>query len=225
MIKIECPTCNRRLKCPDNLAGKAVKCPHCETPMRIPSLLKLGKPNEPVERPNDGNSNQIPPSQPPETPVADQGFNPDSIAQRWLTDEQFDVGSNSQGPVADQQFESSEMYESIHVHQRFPNCRRYVGVLSTITQFMIAICAFLPVPGLMLLWQLLAKEYFENNTMYLAIAIVVIGFGSLAWWVILLWIYTCIMCGLELIEAVVEIEHNTRTTSTWLEKLCNKQSR
>ncbi len=185
MISIECPSCNRRLKCPDEAAGKSATCPHCQTAMRIPQL----------------------PEQSTEEPAAEQPI---------------DIGAMLQQPpiASEPLFDPSESRQSVVVPARFANCRRYVNVLSSATNFVIGLSAIAPLAGVLMVSLVLAKRDPELRTQ----ALLICGGALLVWWVILFWIRTCILCGLELIQVAVEIEHNGRTASAWLDRLCNKQS-
>ena len=42
MLRVCCPVCGRKLRAPDDLAGRRVCCPECEEPMRVP--LGQGEP-------------------------------------------------------------------------------------------------------------------------------------------------------------------------------------
>ena len=37
MVDIRCPSCARRLRIRETLAGKNVKCPACESPLQVPN--------------------------------------------------------------------------------------------------------------------------------------------------------------------------------------------
>ena len=36
-IEVSCPGCGKKLRAPDSVAGKRVKCPQCSTPVPVPS--------------------------------------------------------------------------------------------------------------------------------------------------------------------------------------------
>ena len=36
MLRVSCPVCGRKLRVPDDLAGRRVSCPECEEPVRVP---------------------------------------------------------------------------------------------------------------------------------------------------------------------------------------------
>lgn len=184
MIEMRCPSCNKRLNCPDDRAGHQVRCPGCRQMLVVPNQYAAASPQE-EEGAFDLNDLSPPQTQLPA----------------------FDLGA----------VESSI---SVNVSQRFQNCRRYVAILAIITKIKTAICALLPLPFLASSFAAYSRANGESSSFY---ALAVTGVGSLAWWVFLAWTYICIMCGLELIQAVVEIEHNTRSTSTWLDRLCNRR--
>jgi hypothetical protein len=46
-VTIACPTCNRKIRMPENLAGRQVKCPACNAPFIVPEIPAA--PDPPVE--------------------------------------------------------------------------------------------------------------------------------------------------------------------------------
>jgi hypothetical protein len=51
-IRVVCPSCRRRIRVPDHLAGKRVTCPRCDEALRVPAWG--GEPTEPVVGPVPG---------------------------------------------------------------------------------------------------------------------------------------------------------------------------
>ncbi|MGE5193471.1 MAG: zinc ribbon domain-containing protein, partial [Deltaproteobacteria bacterium] len=42
-VKVRCPTCEKVLSAPDTARGKAVKCPGCETKVKVPAEESSGR--------------------------------------------------------------------------------------------------------------------------------------------------------------------------------------
>ncbi len=72
MAIISCPGCQRRLKAPENLAGKTVACPHCKASVKIPGGMRPAKPLPVAERLPSGDPTAT--AKPPPPRIATNGI-------------------------------------------------------------------------------------------------------------------------------------------------------
>ena len=59
MIAVSCPSCSKRLRCPDEKIGHAAKCPHCGATWTILPNLPSEQPHSAMAQETDGNTPAI----------------------------------------------------------------------------------------------------------------------------------------------------------------------
>lgn len=105
------------------------------------------------------------------------------------------------------------------ITKRYPNANRYLAVMTwlvwavhiaavAVPLFMTILGIAKSLPGIKL-----------RDLVDIPSLVVVTTVAHAFWWLIVFWSYICWMLLLEIIQAHLDIEHNTRATATWLSKI------
>ena len=82
-VQVECPSCGKLLRAKSRYAGKVIRCPRCEKPMRLPEAIDTAKVQRPEAVPASGppQAELEPPPAAPPVAVPGGGFSP---ALGWI---------------------------------------------------------------------------------------------------------------------------------------------